>query len=66
MPNFIVNSVSLTHEQSNHSNINHSEQVFHSLIANNLSEPFQKTQVHCSKNVIIREKIVKTAQIFAL
>ena len=33
----IVNSVSPSHEQSNHSNINHFEQVFHSLIANNLS-----------------------------
>ena len=37
MPNFIVNSVNPTHEPFNHSNINHSEQVFHSLIANNLS-----------------------------
>ena len=44
MPNFIVNSVSPTHEQSNHSNINLFEQVFHNLIANNLSPiwAFQK------------------------
>ena len=65
MPDFIVNSVSPTHEQSNHSNINHFEQVFHSLIANNLSPIWafpKKTQVHCSKNVITREKIVETAK----
>ena len=31
-----------------------------------LPEPFQKTQVHCSKNVITREKIDETAQNFAL
>ena len=37
-------------------------------INNNLSSTwaFSKTQVHCSKNVITRKKIVKTIQIFAL
>ena len=63
MPSFIVYSVSPTHEQSNRSYFNNFEQE---PITYPLSEPFQKTQVHCSKNVITRERIVKTAQNFAL
>ena len=37
MPDIIVNSVSFTHEQSNHSHMNQFEQVLHSPINKNLS-----------------------------